>query len=239
MKWHIGCSGFYYKDWKEIFYPKDVPQRLWFEFYCQHFNTLELNVTFYRFPQASMLKSWYERSSPDFSFAVKAPRMITHYKKLNDCENLIADFYQTVHEGLKEKTGCLLFQFPPSFHYNQENLDKIISSLNHRHPNVVEFRHASWWNDEVYKILGKNKISFSGMSHPTLPDKIIENTSLLYYRMHGVPQLYKSPYALADLKKIVKKIEESFKTKNAFVYFNNDIGGNAIKNAKEMIGLVE
>ena len=239
MKWHIGCSGFYYKDWKEIFYPKGVPQRLWFEFYCQHFSTLELNVTFYRFPQASMLKSWYERSSPDFSFAVKAPRMITHYKKLNDCENLIADFYQTVHEGLKEKTGCLLFQFPPSFHYNQENLDKIISSLHHRHPNVVEFRHASWWNDEVYKILGKNKISFSGMSHPTLPDKIIENTSLLYYRMHGVPQLYKSPYALADLKKVVKTIEESSKTKNAFVYFNNDIGGNAIKNAKEMIGLVE
>lgn len=239
MKWHIGCSGFYYKDWKEIFYPKGVPQRLWFEFYCQHFNTLELNVTFYRFPQASMLKSWYERSSPDFSFSVKAPRIITHYKKLNDCEELIADFYNTVYDGLKEKTGCLLFQFPPSFHYNQENLDKIISSLYHRHPNVVEFRHASWWNDEVYKILGKNKISFSGMSHPTLPDKIIENTSLLYYRMHGVPQLYKSPYALADLKKVVKTIEESSKTKNAFVYFNNDIGGNAIKNAKEMIGLVE
>lgn len=239
MKWHIGCSGFYYKDWKEIFYPKGVPQRLWFGFYCQHFNTLELNVTFYRFPQTSMLKSWYERSAPDFSFSVKAPRMITHYKKLNDCENLIADFYQTVHEGLKEKTGCLLFQFPPNFHYTEENLEKIIKSLDKRRPNVVEFRHKSWWNKDVYKVLGENKISFSGMSHPSLPDDVIKNTSLLYYRMHGVPQLYKSLYALADLKKIVKAIVESSKTKNAFVYFNNDIGGNAIKNAREMIGLVE
>ena len=165
--------------------------------------------------------------------------MITHYKKLNDCEKLISDFYNTVHDGLKEKTGCLLFQFPPNFHYTEVNLEKIIKSLDKRRPNVVEFRHKSWWSKDVYKVLGENKISFSGMSHPSLPDDVIENTSLLYYRMHGVPQLYKSPYALADLKKVVKTIEESSKTKNAFVYFNNDIGGNAIKNAKEMIGLVE
>ena len=239
MEWHIGCSGFYYKGWKEIFYPKGVPQRLWFEFYCQHFSTLELNVTFYRFPQASMLKSWYERSSPDFSFAVKAPRMITHYKKLNDCEKLISDFYNTVHDGLKEKTGCLLFQFPPNFHYIEENLEKIIKSLDKRRPNVVEFRHKSWWSKDVYKVLGENKISFSGMSHPSLPDDVIKNTSLLYYRMHGVPQLYQSPYASADLKKLVHSITDTERIKKAFIYFNNDIGGSAIKNATEMNTLVK
>lgn len=238
MNWHIGCSGFHYKHWKEIFYPKDVPQRLWFEFYCEHFNTLELNVTFYRFPQASMLKSWYRRSSADFTFSVKAPRAITHYKKLHDCEKLISDFYNTVDEGLKEKTGCILFQFPPSFHYSIENVEKIIHNLDNKFPNVVEFRHISWWNEDVYKTLGENKISFSGMSHPSLPDKIIENTSLLYYRLHGVPQLYQSPYSIADLKKIIKEIKASSKTKNAFIYFNNDIGGNAIKNSTEMIQLV-
>lgn len=234
IQWHVGCSGFHYKHWKEEFYPKGVPQRLWFEYYCKHFNTLELNVTFYRFPDLSVFKGWYQRSPADFSFSVKAPRLITHYKKLNDCETLIDNFYQTVDEGLKEKAGCFLFQFPPSFHFTKERLDKIINNLNPKFPNVVELRHSSWWNDEVYKELGKNKISFSGMSHPQLPETIIENTSLLYYRMHGVPQLYQSPYSKEYLKDFVKTVKAFEKTKNAFIYFNNDIGCNAIKNATEM-----
>jgi uncharacterized protein YecE (DUF72 family) len=238
VTWHIGCSGFYYKHWKELFYPKDVPQRLWFEYYCRHFDTLELNVTFYRFPQVSMMTNWYKKSPDDFLFSVKAPRAITHYKKLNGCERLLSDFYNTVEEGLKEKTGCILFQFPPKYSFTQERLDKIISNLDPRFPNVVEFRHSSWWNDEVYMNLGKNKISFSGMSHPQLPDQIVENTNLLYYRMHGGPQLYQSPYTVSDLKKMVKTIKSSKITKTAFIYFNNDIGGNAIKNAKEMMEIV-
>ncbi len=188
VQWHIGCSGFYYKHWKEIFYPKDVPQRMWFDFYCRHFKTLELNVTFYRFPQLFMLKKWYDSSPPDFSFSVKAPKLITHFKKLNDCEKLISDFYNTVQEGLKEKAGCFLFQFAPRYNYTPEKLEKIMHSLDPAFPNVVEFRHNSWWNEEVYKTLKKHHISFSGMSHPLLPETIVTNTSLLYYRMHGVPE---------------------------------------------------
>jgi uncharacterized protein YecE (DUF72 family) len=234
VNWHVGCSGFHYKHWKEVFYPKGVPQRLWFEYYCKHFNTLELNVTFYRFPALSVFKGWYERSTPDFSFSVKAPRLITHYKKLNDCETLIDNFYQTVKEGLKEKAGCFLFQFAPSFSFTKERLDKIINNLNPKFPNVVELRHSSWWNTEVYKEFGKNNISFSGMSHPLLPDTIIENTSLLYYRMHGVPRLYESPYSLEYLKDFAMQVASFQKTKNAFIYFNNDIGCNAIKNAVEL-----
>ena len=137
-------------------------------------------------------------------------------------------------EGLKEKTGCVLFQFPPKFIYSEEQLNKIISSLNPQFPNVVEFRNSSWWNEEVFTILGKNKISISGMSHPLLPDKIIQNTSLLYYRMHGVPQLYQSPYTLSELKKMVKNIESSKIIKTAFVYFNNDIGGDGRDKRKEI-----
>jgi uncharacterized protein YecE (DUF72 family) len=158
---------------------------------------------------------------------------------MNDCEQLIDDFYKTVDEGLKEKMGCVLFQFPPRFNFTEERLDKIIHNLNPLFPNVVEFRHSSWWNEKVYQLLGKNKISFSGMSHPSLPETIIENTSLFYYRMHGVPQLYQSPYSLADLKKMVREIISSKKIKEAFIYFNNDIGGNAIKNAQEMMKIVE
>jgi len=239
IKWHIGCSGFHYKGWKEVFYPKGVPQRKWFEYYAEHFKTLELNVTFYRFPRVHVLKSWYDKSPVDFCFSVKVPRAITHFKKMNDCGKFLTDFYNAVEEGLKEKTGCVLFQFPPNYHYSEERLQKIINSVSAEFPNVVEFRHESWWNKKVYKELGKNKITFSGMSHPLLPETVIKNTSLLYYRMHGVPQLYQSPYSTTYLKKFIKDVQAGGKTKKAFVYFNNDIGCNAVKNATEMKVLVE
>src|SRR4051812_36983931 len=111
--WWIGCSGFHYKHWKDIFYPEGLPQKKWFEFYCENFNTLELNVTFYRFPQLAFLESWYKRSPKKFRFAVKAPRSITHYKQFHDTESLISDFYGVVKTGLKNKLGCILFQLPP------------------------------------------------------------------------------------------------------------------------------
>lgn len=239
IEWHIGCSGFHYKDWKETFYPKGVPQRLWFEYYCQHFDTLELNVTFYRFPDLSVFKGWYQRSPANFCFSVKAPRLITHYKKLKECEEIIQHFYETITEGLKEKASAFLFQFPPSFHFSKERLDQIIENLNPKFPNVVEFRHVSWWNEEAYHALGKNNITFSGMSHPRLPEKIIENTSLLYYRMHGVPHLYRSLYSSEYLNDFVNKVVAFRKTKKVFVYFNNDIGCNAIKNAQELKEIIQ
>jgi uncharacterized protein YecE (DUF72 family) len=234
LKWWIGCSGFHYKHWKEIFYPHGLAQKKWFEFYCEHFNTLELNVTFYRFPQLSFLDSWYNRSPKKFSFSVKAPRSITHYKQFNDTDKLITDFYSVVKEGLKEKLGCVLFQLPPRAAYKEERLEKIINSLDPAFHNVLEFRHPTWWNAGVYHELARHKISFCGMSHPTLPPEIIQNTKILYYRLHGVTELYKSPYTIEELKKITDEIEKTGKVKQAYIYFNNDIGGNAIKNAKEM-----
>ena len=197
-KWWIGCSGFHYQHWIGSFYPEDLPKRKWFEFYCEHFHTLELNVTFYRFPQLSFLQSWYKRSPDDFSFAVKAPRAITHYKKFNDTEKLISDFYSTIEEGLQEKLGCVLFQMPPRFDYTEERLEKIINSLDPSFNNVLEFRHESWWQQHVYDKLAKHKITFCGMSHPSLPDEIVQNTSVLYYSMHGVPNLYQSPYKISS-----------------------------------------
>src|SRR3954467_2196168 len=107
LSWHTGCSGFHYHHWKNIFYPEGLPQREWFEYYCTQFNTLELNVTFYRFPNAALFKSWYKRSPETFSFSVKAPRLITHYKKFNDVKSLLTDFYGVTYNGLNEKLGCI------------------------------------------------------------------------------------------------------------------------------------
>src|ERR1700761_5193584 len=127
IDWHIGCSGFYYKDWRGPFYPVDLPQRKWFEFYGEHFSTVELNGTFYRFPQLKTLQSWYQRSPAHFRFSVKAPRAITHYRKFNDCADFLTSFYDTINNGLREKLGPVLFQLPPGLGYSEEKLEQILN----------------------------------------------------------------------------------------------------------------
>jgi len=238
MDWHIGCSGFHYKHWKGGFYPLDLAQRKWFDFYCEHFKTLELNVTFYRFPQLSFLQNWYAKSPADFRFAVKAPRAITHYKKFNAVTDLINSFYDTINNGLQEKLGPVLFQMSPSYSYTPEKLEKILNSLSPAFKNVLEPRHVSWWNTEIYQQLATHNITFCGMSHPLLPDDIIQNTSVLYYRFHGVPDLYRSPYPIEYLQKMINAVEQNNQTKEAWCYFNNDVDVSAVKNAKEMLGLL-
>ena len=173
IKWHIGCSGFYYKHWKGIFYPEKLPQKKWFDYYCQFFDTLELNVTFYRFPQLSFLQNWYDKTPAKFRFAVKAPKAITHYKKFSGTADMLADFYTTVRDGLKDKLGCILYQLPPRLSYSENFLQRIIESVDPSFSNVIEFRHESWWKEDVYKTLAKHDISFCGMSHPSLPKDII------------------------------------------------------------------
>lgn len=238
MEWHIGCSGFHYHDWKGKFYPEGLPQRKWFDFYCEHFSTLELNVTFYRFPQLSFLQNWYQKSPAEFRFSVKAPRAITHYKKFNDTTDLIGSFYDTINTGLQEKLGPVLFQLPPGFSYDEEKLERIINSLNPIFNNVLELRHVSWWRNDVYKTLAGHNIAFCGMSHPTLPDDVIQNIPLVYYRFHGVPNLYRSPYSLEFLQKVVDVVKQNKSTKQGWFYFNNDYDAAGVANAKDMIGLI-
>ncbi len=151
---------------------------------------------------------------------------------------MLGDFYASIYEGLQEKLGCVLFQLPSRIPYSEDMLQRIIDVLDPSFDNVLEFRNEGWWNEKVYNQLQEHKISFCGMSHPLLPEKIVMNTDVAYYRMHGVPELYKSPYPKAALNKIVKKVEKKGPLKKAFIYFNNDIDASAIKNAKEMIELV-
>lgn len=236
--WWIGCSGFHYKEWKEVFYPKNVPQTKWFEYYCQHFNTIELNTTFYRFPRVEALQSWYNKSPNIFKFSVKAPRLITHYKTFVDCETLLGDFYASVHEGLADKLGCVLFQLPPKVVYSNEVLRRIIGNLDPSFNNVIEFRDDSWWNTNVYNALKKHKIGFCGISHPKLKDDVIKNNSILYYRFHGVPVLYKSEYTAEYIKEITNEIITAGKYDEIYVYFNNTWGTGALTNARQMQNLL-
>ena len=233
-KWWIGCSGFHYKEWKEVFYPKEITQAKWFEYYCTQFNTIELNVTFYRFPTLKGLQSWYNRSPVDFKFSVKGPRLISHYKMFNECESLLGDFYAAVYEGLQEKLGCVLFQLPASIKYSDEMLERIIGNLDPSFDNVMEFRDSSWWTEKVFKTLKKHKITFSGISHPKLKDDVIKNNSILYYRFHGIPVLYKSEYKEEFIREISEEVKASGRFKEAYTYFNNTWGTGGINNALQM-----
>lgn len=233
-KWWIGCSGFYYKGWKEKYYPAGLPQRKWFEFYCESFNTVELNVTFYRFPKLRDLQGWHQRSPDDFLFTVKAPRLITHYKKFNNVKRELNEFYDTVSKGLKEKLGCVLFQLHPAIEYTEENLERIITSVNTDFINAIEFRHKSWWTGSVYNTLKEYGVTFCSISCPGLPDEVIKTAPDMYYRFHGVPNLYLSSYSTQKLMSIQDDIRKFRSTENVFAYFNNDIEVAAVANARTL-----
>jgi uncharacterized protein YecE (DUF72 family) len=196
-------------------------------------------MTFYKFPRVEFLTKWYDRSPDDFMFSIKAPRVITHFKKLHDSRKYLNDFYTAVDRGLKGKAGCVLFQFPAQFELSAERLELIVEMLNPSFRNVVEFRHASWWKEEVYERLRNSRIIFSGMSHPNLPDSIVTTTSTLYHRMHGVPHLYASPYSRADLETLAGHVMKFADVQEAYIFFNNTIDGAAIVNGKQFQELVQ
>ncbi|HWJ29239.1 MAG TPA: DUF72 domain-containing protein [Flavisolibacter sp.] len=231
INWHIGCSGFHYKEWKEVFYPKGWPQAKWFQYYTRHFSTIEINNTFYRFPELKLFENWYIKAPDDFSFSVKVPRTITHYQQFKETENQLADFYDLTKAGLKEKLGCILFQLPPQIHYSAEKLDSIVRQMNIFFRNVIEFRHISWWRKDVIDILHQHNISFCGVSYPGLINDPLVNTAFPYYRFHGVPKLYYSSYDHAFLDQIVAQIKQRDVT-DAYLYFNNTASAAAIENAK-------
>jgi uncharacterized protein YecE (DUF72 family) len=237
MEWRIGCSGYHYPEWKNLFYPEGLPQRKWFDHYTTHFNTIELNTSFYRFPQVSFLQNWYEKSPAGFSFSVKAPRAITHFKQFHGTERMLGDFYLTCRAGLAEKLGCVLFQLPSRLVFNGERLQRIIDSMDFSFTNVIEFRHISWWTEEVYARLKERNLSFCSISHPDLPDYVVAGTPVVYYRFHGVPKLYKSQYTKNKVKEIIDQVKE-IPSDRAFIYFNNTMGMGGIRNAKQAQKLI-
>jgi uncharacterized protein YecE (DUF72 family) len=233
-KWWIGCSGFYYKNWKGAFYPPELPQKRWFEFYCEHFNSLELNVTFYRYPTIETLRDLYLNSPSNFRFSAKVPRFITHFWKFKDCQRQMNDFYRLVENGLREKAGGILFQLHPRYTFSPEKLNAIVDIVDPNFSNAIEFRHESWWNDEVIAALLENRMAFCGISHPQLPERVMPSKEDAYFRFHGVPDLYHSSYHHRTLQKKHNEFN-SLSVSNIYVYFNNDAYVAAPKNAKTLM----
>ncbi|MFV8271212.1 DUF72 domain-containing protein [Flavobacterium sp. GT2N3] len=231
---YIGCSSFYNTKRKNVFYPESLPQNKWFEFYCENFNTYELNATFYKITTLKSLQKWYDRSPENFIFSVKVPKQITHIKKFIDCSPEINNFYSICKQGFHDKLGCILFQLPSSIHYNPELLESIINLLNPNFKNVIEFRHESWWSEKVYNRLSENKIVFCSVSHPLLPTTIIANSAIIYVRLHGSPQMFYSNYGHQDLKILYRNIFKKNNVTEVYMYFNNTASAAGVINAQEL-----
>jgi len=236
-EYFLGCSGFYYDHWRGRFYPQNLAKIKWLPFYAEHFNTLEVNSTFYRFPSKTMLQGWYERTPQNFSFTLKANRLITHTFKFNNTEKYTKDFYELAHI-LREKLACVLFQLPPFIHKNMDLLEKIASQTDPKVTNIVEFRHESWWDSEVYSFLEKKGLVFCNVSASELPETVAVTGRAVYIRFHGKDGWYHHDYPEKELEVWAEKIRAT-EAKTVFCYFNNDVNANAVRNClllKKLLG---
>lgn len=235
--YNIGCSGWFYWHWRDCFY-NGVPNSKWFDHYAYHFKTVELNASFYSWPTIATIKSWARQAKGrPFVYTVKVSELITHTKKFAGTKNLIKDFGY-IADLLGPQMGCLLFQLPPSYHYTPARLRTILSQLELGRRNVMEFRHASWWNQKVYDAFKKAGVIFCSCSAPKLPDELIKTADDVYIRFHGTQKWYRHDYSREELNVWAKRIRDS-KAKHVWVYFNNDYDCHAIKNARELMRLLK
>ncbi len=237
LKNNIGCSGYYYSNWKNKFYPQGLQPKNWLEYYSSVFNTVELNGTFYRTPKLTDLKKYANVTKDDFSFSVKMSKYITHIIKMKDAKANINEFQDLILNGLDKKLACFLFQFPPSFHYTEENLSRILQNVPHNPENVIEFRHISWWNEDIEKIFKKANLTFCNVDYPDLKSHIITTSNLFYFRFHGTPELFKSAYSVEELTHFYKLFPKTDMRK--YIYFNNTYYEAGFTNAKQMMELTK
>lgn len=225
MKVFVGTSGWNYNHWREKFYPKSLPQNKWLEFYSDFFDTVELNMSFYRFPSREMIFNWKEEMPRKFKMTLKANQLITHIKRFKNPEDNLTYFY-SLADILKNQFGCILFQAPPSFKFNENNFERIKSFtgfLDKNKRNIFEFREANWWNKDVFDFFKKEKVYFCSISRLGFPEDFIDG-KIGYIRFHN----YK--YSKMELRNWARKIKKA-KAKEIYCYFNNDQKAYAIQNA--------
>jgi uncharacterized protein YecE (DUF72 family) len=210
--------------------PGRVPSSRWFSIYEQQFKTVELNAPFYSWPTIGAVKTWLRQANSDFIYTVKVCELITHIKRFDDARTLIKAFGY-IADIFCSQMGCFLFQLPPSVHYDPNTLQSILTQLDPRHRDVVEFRHKSWWNEEAFCAFRGSCTIFCSCSASRLPDQLVRTAEDIYIRFHGTTQWYRHDYSEPELMVWAERIRQSG-AKTVWAYFNNDRQGNAIRNAK-------
>lgn len=230
--YHIGTSGWSYPGWKGLFYPPDLPPSEWLPFYATHFPTVEINMTFYRFPKPETLRGWLKKIPLHFRFTLKASRQITHLKRLRNVKSEVR-YFAILAGSLREKVGCLLFQLPPSIKKDLDLLEDFLSTLAPEFKNVIEFRHDSWYDESVAERLRAHRVTFCTVSSSQVPATPVETSSVAYFRFHGLTGGYRYNYPDEELAQWAETIRK-VKAEECFVYFNNDYQAFAVSNCRKL-----
>lgn len=239
----IGTSGFSYDHWSDgVFYPPKLAKRKWLAFYAEHFPCVELNVTFYRLPKPATYVTWHEHTPEKFQFALKGSRYITHVKRLKDAKDSLHIFFEQA-KGLKRKFTTALWQLPPSMHFDCDRLRDFLKHLKkyQRVRHAFEFRHESWWCDEVFDLLRKDGMAFCHADYvKNIPNDIPDDMPFHYARFHGIGAArYAGNYSNKMLDEWARKCRRwKRKNKDVYVFFNNDAEGFAVKNAQTLRNLL-
>ncbi len=231
----IGCSGWNYADWKEAFYPKGLPARRWLEYYAKHFSTVEVNNTFYRLPSRDAVANWAAQTPRDFVFTVKASRYLTHIKRLTTLGAGWERFHERIAPLIEAgKLGPVLWQLPANFHCDLERLRTALDQLPEgRH--CFEFRHPSWFNDDVYEALRHGGAALVIGDHPERPFQTYEFTAdWTFVRFHYGSRGRNGNYAKAELETWGHRMAQWRRTVDVYAYFNNDWRTYAVRNAREL-----
>jgi len=238
---YIGTSGWSYKAWGQSFYPAEIPQREHFQFYATQFSTVEINATFYRLPQANTIAGWHQKAPPGFIFAVKGSRGITHYQRLNPGERSPDLFLERVNP-LKEHLGPVLWQLPPNFAKNAENmerLDQFLGRLPKGFYYAMEFRHPTWVDPEVHQILRNHQVANVSLSSERMPMDLTLTAPFAYARFHGLAGGAAHDYTGEELQPWSLHLRKCAREGvDAYAYFNNDVNTRAPLNAATLIEMI-
>ena len=230
MQFFVGTSGYSYPKWKGSFYPEKLPSKEMLSYYAQHFSTVEMNNTFYRMPEVDDLKSWATRVPAEFRFTLKAPRKITHIRRLKNAQDETRQFLKAA-AALKARRGPLLFQLPPNFKKDLPRLEAFLKLIGKRIPVAFEFRHETWLDDEVFDLLRKKSCAYCIADTDESPNpKVVSTTTWGYVRLR------RENYTDKDLRAWIKKLRAQ-EWNEAYVYFKHEDTGTGPKFGRRLLEL--
>jgi uncharacterized protein YecE (DUF72 family) len=232
----IGCSGWNYASWRGAFYPDGLPARRWLEHYSTVFDTVEVNATFYRLQKREAVARWVEQAPPEFCFAVKASRYLTHMKRLTDLGQGVERLYEPLQPLIDAgRLGPVLWQLPENFHRNDERLAAALDGLPPgRH--AFEFRHHSWFDPDVYAALRERNVAFvvAHRKDHDFPDDVI-TADFTFVRFHHGARGHRGNYSATELDDWAGRIADWARRElDVFAYFNNDWEAFAPRNALDL-----
>lgn len=229
----IGTSGWHYEHWRGTFYPEDLSKEHWLAFYAQHFDTVEINNSFYRLPTRPALEHWRQAVPSGFSFAMKASRYTTHVKRLKDAPASFAKFFAAI-APLEDRLGPIVFQLPPRFPPDPSRLDAFIAELPAGHSYAFEFRDPRWFDADVRRVLERRKCAFCIFDIAGLQSPLWQTTGFIYVRLHGPGEKYSGSYSDSDLRRWTHHIRDWVRQFDVWCFFDNDEKGYAAQDAARL-----